>query len=309
MLLLQQRGSTKESHPTQVSPEQIRAALDRIQELPTMYDTAVRAMGLANDPDSPVSEYINLIRRDGAVTAKILKVANSVIFRGRHPIDTINQAVVRLGIRECTNLVAAIGISGIYKYANKQSQEACEQLLKHAYLTATLAAGLNGRMRLGFKGEEFCAGLLHDLGRLLLVVSAPDAFHAVDPLTFEEDAFILDHEQAILGINHCQIGANYATKNRLPDSILNCIKYHHKPEIAIPEHANLVALISLADHLANHIHRERKVTNYIPADSPGYSVLTAGWEFGRIHTLTTAISATVVTAMRECRIMIKAQSL
>jgi HD-like signal output (HDOD) protein len=150
--------------------------LDRVETFPTLSDTVIRAIALANDPNASLDQMGGLIRRDALTAAAVLKRANSWSFRGRHPVGDVQQAVVRLGMRECNQVVTAVGMRALYAPADEGCRAAAEVLLRHGLLTACLASAVNRALDLGFRGEEFSAGLLHDIGRLVVLVRAPQAF-------------------------------------------------------------------------------------------------------------------------------------
>src|SRR5205085_550931 len=99
----------------------------------------------------------------------ILRISNSVVYAGGMPAVKLQQAVVRLGMRPCQNLIVAIGMRSLFRQMASATSLQCELLWHHGYLVAALSRQINRAFRLGFDGEEFSAGLLHDLGRILLV--------------------------------------------------------------------------------------------------------------------------------------------
>jgi HD-like signal output (HDOD) protein len=127
-------------------------------------------------------------------------------------------------------------------------------LWRHGFLTALFAMKVNQLLALRFQGEEFTAGLMHDFGRTLLLVAAADQFAAVDPLDFIEDGDVEAREREVIGTSHAEFGAWFAATNELPESLVTSIRHHHRPEDA-GVHVQLAALVSAADHMANHIQR------------------------------------------------------
>lgn len=282
----------------------IAIVLDRIDHLPSLSDTVVKAMSLAKDENASLAEYISLIRRDAAVAASILKAANSVLYQGLHSVDNLDRAIIRLGMRGCTNVIASVGMKGLAKYANPQIQQRCELLLSHSFFTANLASGLNTDFKLGFFGEEFTAGLLHDIGRLVIAVSAPDAFEAADPTVFDENEQTPAREQLQIGTNHCTIGAEYAARNRLPESVISPIEFHHYSDKATG-HGKLVELVAGADQLANHIFCSRKL-NDLPWDRMAVLRKLMGVDASYDGSqLTERLAPIVVKAIRSTRAMLK----
>lgn len=136
-----------------------------------------------------------------------------------------------------------------------------EAIWQHSFRTATACHEINKTLRMGFDGEEFTAGLLHDFGRLLLAIATPDLFREADALTFEEEGEFLSGEVGVLGIDHCQFGAWFAKHNRLPRALVAAIQFHHLPEMHHPD-SKLIALVAAADHIANHYQRFEQFEGY-----------------------------------------------
>src|SRR5262249_44828148 len=143
---------------------------------------------------------------------------------------------------------------------------------RHSFLTACLCRQLNQAFELGFRGEEFSCGLSHDLGRILIAIGVPGHFDAADPMDFLESPAVLEHERGILGVDHCQFGAWFATMNQLPPSLVSGIELHHTPG-EVEGHQRLVALVSAADDLANHLQREQSLEGYDLATNSGWEIL------------------------------------
>ncbi|QJW94993.1 HDOD domain-containing protein [Frigoriglobus tundricola] len=278
--------------------------LDRVETFPTLSDTAARAMAVMNDPNAALTDLVDLIRRDGVLAAAVLKLSNSAAYRGRYPTDTVAKAATKLGMRGCQQVVAAVGMRGVFKSRVPAAEAACEALLRHALFTATLATRLNAAGGIGFRGEEFTAGLLHDIGRVILCVRAPAAFPHIDPLTFREDAETLAHERAVAGTDHCEIGTRFARANALPRPVVCAIGHHHDPG-AEKEYPLLVALTATADALANHVQRERKLTNFRPDLCSGFFHLRHVLGPDVVGDVRKALTSAVVDALRETRAMLR----
>lgn len=278
--------------------------LGRIESFPTLSDITVRAMAMTNDPKATLADLADLIRRDGVLSVAVLKVANSAANRGRRASENVQQATVRLGMRRCQQIIAAVGVRGVFKYKSPLAEVMCESLLRHALFTASIASRLNAAGELGFRGEEFTAGLLHDIGRVIMCVRAPEAFAAVDPLTFQEDGTVLAIERDAITFDHCEIGVRFARANQLPQPVANAILNHHFPQ-AEREFPLLVALTAVADGLANHVQRERKLSTYRPEKCPGFIRLLSAAGVDKTKAVRNAVSRSVVDALRETRAMLK----
>lgn len=228
---------------------------------------AMEALDIAKDPKCSMAEFARVIERDPQLAAKLLRISNSVLYSPKEPIASIDRAVVRLGFRECKNLILASSMSSILQRMSQSQQRIRESLWQHSITTAVICRHLNSALRLGFQGEEFVGGLMHDIGRILLAIVAPDQFAKADPLTFDEVGDeVLQHETKILGIDHCECGAWFGHRNNLPASLISCLRFHHRPMDA-GENARLALLIAAGDHMANHLQRWQRAVGYDPEEN------------------------------------------
>lgn len=248
--------------PSLVAKMKTRAA--ELQMLPSV---AIEAMNVSKKPDCSISEYASIVERDVKLTSDILKLANSALYCASSTIISLHQAVIRLGLMQCQNLILTASVASIMKRISFQQEEIRTTLSQHGFTTALLSMYLNHTCRLGFIGEEFTAGLIHDFGRTLLAITEPDQFAAIDPLDFDETTDVLSHERETVGTDHCLLGAYYAIHQRLPVPLQEVILWHHQPEGA-KAYPKLTALIAVCDHMANHLQRYNEASNYEAYQNP-----------------------------------------
>ncbi len=223
---------------------------------------AVQALEVARDPECSLSEFVAVVERDAKLASDILRLSNSAMFsNGASVIATLHQAIVRLGFRQCRNLILSASMTSLMNSISLEEEWIRDLLCRHGFLTSLLAVGVNRITGLGFQGEEFAAGLIHDFGRTILATCMPDRFAFIDPLDFQESAETLAREEREIGANHCQIGAWFAVTNRLPPEFIEVAAFHHDPVHSI-RHKRLVALISACDDMANYIHRNENIERY-----------------------------------------------
>lgn len=245
----------------------------KAQALQMLPGVAVQALEIARDPECTIREFIAVVERDAKLAADILGMANSVMFSsGGAPVLSLQQAIVRLGFRQCRNLILSTSMASLMKNLSLEEEWVRDVLCRHGFLTGILAINVNKVVGTGFQGEEFAAGLVHDFGRLLLAVVAPDKFCTADPLHFDESSEMLTMERQILGTDHCEAGAWYAELSRLPSEFVEVIRYHHNPA-ACTKHRRLVALVAIADHMANHLQRFDNGNQYNLRDNEAVYVL------------------------------------
>ena len=243
------------SHSSTSPPVDIQRQIWSEGDKVTVFSSvAMQAMSIANDSEGSIAEFSELVHQDAKLAADTICLANSAVFGKTKEIVTLRQAVVRLGFERCRNLILAASLGSVIKDFPLEHSWFQELLTQHNFRTASVATHLNHALELGFKGEEFAAGLVHDLGRLLIAVVAKDEFQQADPLTFDENETTLANERLLLKTDHCELGAWYAECIGFPARFVDVIRLHHTP-FADCDHIGLVSLIHVADDMANHPQR------------------------------------------------------
>lgn len=236
----------------------INRLLQQNEGLTMLPAVAMQALQLANDPDCSVNQFSALVQQDQKLASDILTLANTALYSGGRPIANLQQAAQRLGFRKCKNLILTSSMSSLMKKLTFDEQWMRDVLWRHSFLAAIHCHHLNKLFSAGFDGEEFTAGLMHDLGRTLLAVSAGGEFSAADPLNFEEDECVLEREREVLGTDHAQFGAWFIRRSNLPEQLCETVLGHHRCE----EGSKLTAIVAAADEMANHLHRYLEPDQY-----------------------------------------------
>jgi HD-like signal output (HDOD) protein len=230
---------------------QIRRRIADIDMLPTI---ARQALNMAKDPACSIGKFSQVVERDVKLAADILSLSNSAMYSPGTPICDLHKAILRLGFRQSKNLILTSSLKATMRRITLAEEWIREVLWRHSFTTAMICSHVNRALNIGFQGEEFTAGLVHDFGRTLFAISLPERFSEIDSFEFEESAETLEHERSTVGKDHCEVGAWFAIANQLPEPLVDAIRYHHTPESA-PRNELLVALTATADHMANHIQR------------------------------------------------------
>jgi HD-like signal output (HDOD) protein len=260
----------------------LESCLGDLRKLPLLTATAQQAMNLAAERTATLQEFSRLVEKDITLAVSFLKLANSPFFSGGRNVDSLEQAVVRLGLRECQNLIVAVSMRNLFNQADPVTKAHCSVLWQHSFLTACFCRRLNQELNLEYRGEEFTAGLLHDLGRILLALTIPRQFHAIDPMDFVEDAQTLERERQQLETDHCQLGTLYAQDNQMPLAVVTAIRFHHMDE-EVTSHRGIVELVAVADHLANYMQRGQKTELYDMDQNPGFQSLAQSWPAEKVR--------------------------
>lgn len=279
------------------------ANLDKVESLPLLSDTTLRAMALCRNPDASLADMATVIRRDGVLTAAVLKLANGAVYGSSVAVTDVLHAVVRLGMRGCGNVISAAGVGRLFAVLPPEVRRPTDGVLRHSLFVGELATAVGRELRLGLGGEVYTAGLLHDIGRVALCVHAPDQYvPMLDTPADEPD--VRPQERRAFGTDHCTVGMLFATRNGLPACIARTIRHHHDPD-AEGEHRAVTAAVAFADAVANHLHTHRAVGTFPFDSTPAVAVLRELAAAGLTDTLRTALPRLVRQGVRDTRAVLK----
>lgn len=260
-----------------VETENFTEKFRQIGNVPTLPAAATRALAIVNDPNCSIRDFSKIIETDPALGTSLLKLVNSSFYGGGSRISDIHQAIVRLGLRETQNLILAVSVRSVFRWMPKGQEAERDRLWRHSSLTGVLSRQINEKLGFGFKGEEFSAGLSHDLGRIMLAVGYPDVFCKLANQKTTNEVQLLRLESEMLGFTHPELGAWLTTMWNLPDELTEAIQYHHEPAKA-PRHAVLASTVSLAEELANYMETTKRVDGVDLSQNPGWMFMCSQWE-------------------------------
>lgn len=225
----------------------LRARVLQTQSLPPIPQTLLRLLDVIQNEDTSANELQDIILGDQNLTAKLLKAANSAYYGYSGKVGTVSRAVVALGFQEVRNTCLCALLMQHFRTdrGNKQDQL---RLWQHSFTTAGLAR-LIVSLRPWIKTEEgYVMGLLHDLGRMVMMISFSDDYLEICRLATESKTsmFVAEEEYGML---HTMVGKWLAIKWHLPVVIQRVIEYHHNP-LNTPEYHKEVKLVYLANRLA-----------------------------------------------------------
>lgn len=222
--------------------------LSKLRDLPTLPEVATKVMEIANNPRSSAADMAKVISQDQALTAKILKLVNSAYYGFPRKISTITQAIVILGFRTVRDLVLNISISDMFNSKSVGGLNA-ESLWLHNLGTAVTAKILAKRVGYDPVEEAFTAGLLHDLGKLVLIKLFPQEYEKIATIAKNGDRWIRDVEESILEIDHSIVGKWVAENWKFPPQLVQAIQMHHQPNLD-NEYPELTSIVHGSDILA-----------------------------------------------------------
>jgi putative nucleotidyltransferase with HDIG domain len=199
-----------------------------VQDLPSLPAVVMELLNSIEQEDIDIAVLARKVSHDQALTAKTLRLANSSSFARQVKVTTIQQAITFLGFQATRNLIMAAAITGCFP-AGRCPGFNDKAFWRHSIATAVCARALARRLRFN-QDYAFTAGLLHDIGRLVLVSSHPEAYRAVLESNAAEASGLLQAERAVLGVDHVDAGVALAEHWNFSDTMRQAIAYHHAPD-------------------------------------------------------------------------------
>lgn len=206
----------------------VKRKLNTLRDLPAIPTVISQLLNALDNIDIPALQIAKLIERDQALTSKILQAANSPLYGFSRKISTVELAVVIMGFNAIKEIIISLVVQ---KFVRKYSKSLIDINSFWNYSVFCGAASKLLARKLGYKlaGEAFVAGLMHDMGILILIQHFNIEFRKIKIIQQEHKYSLTYCEEIVLGCTHADIGAWLAEKWNLPTQLVDAIKYHHTP--------------------------------------------------------------------------------
>ncbi|MBW1711246.1 MAG: HDOD domain-containing protein [Deltaproteobacteria bacterium] len=228
--------------------EWILIKLMEIDDLPTLPSVFLNIIKLMRDPNTSMVEIARAIEADPALSMKILRLINSSFYGLAKTVKSVQQAIVMLGANTIKNIVISASIIKALETKEQTSSFNREALWQHSIGCGLIAHHLGNRIEFGHTEEKFVAGILHDVGKIILDIYFHSELRTVIRQVQQKNMPFYKAEREILGIDHGEIGAYVAETWLLPDVLVEVIAKHHDYNDD-HEYADLIALIQFSDML------------------------------------------------------------
>jgi len=221
-----------------------------IEDLVSLPGVFVQINQLIDDPTCTSEQIAEVISRDPGLTVRVLRVANSPMYGLRAEIETVSKAVTIIGMKRIRDLVLATSAVGAFdKIPNDLLS--MENFWMHSIYCGLMAKFLAEHLKMSNSDSLFIAGLLHDIGHLVMFKRIPELAKKalIDSIDKPEEPDLYLSERDIIGYDHAQVGAKLAKDWHLPELFVEAIEFHHEPEKA-DKYKKEIAIVHIANSLA-----------------------------------------------------------
>ncbi len=223
-----------------------------VEDVPTLPSVMFEVLAIAEDENSTAGDLEAVIMRDQALSAKVLKVANSAYYGIPRTVETVSRATVLLGFQTVVGLALTVSVYDTLWGAGKGHYLDRRDIWKHSLSTATAARLLAGDSNGKQGAVAFTAGMLHDIGKSVFDTYLPEEYSKVIDACHRDSLQMHDAEQTILGVTHGDLGYRVGLRWQLPDVLCQSIRCHHALQSAEADFRRTAGLVNLGDFLTRH---------------------------------------------------------
>ncbi len=239
--------------------------LDSITDIPTLPSIVIQVNKMLQDYDTSIGNLSKIIETDQAMVTKILRLVNSTFYGFRSKIKNINHAIIVLGFNTIRNAIVSVSI--IKTFSGEKISEGFDitDFWKHSIAVAVTSRYLSEKTELDSPDDCFVAGLLHDVGKVVLSQFFEQIFEHIWRTAKEEQLSFYKVEKKVLPVDHAQIGGHLAKNWQFPSSLVDSITYHHEINKAASNLHQLM-IVHTADSIVNNHNFDS--ANPLPYSTP-----------------------------------------
>ncbi len=262
--------------------ERLKLLISQMKSLPSLPWLYAEIMREAQSPNASIAQITEIISQDPGMTAKILQLVNSPFFGIRRQITDMTAAVAFLGLDTVQWLALSVQAFAQFEIS-RVLDFSVEQVWRHSLTVAAIARGIAClEYDKTMADDVFCAGLLHDMGMMILASNLPEQYAKVIARQKSKGTFRSQIELELLGSTHAEVGAYLLGLWGLPDAIVQAVALHHRPRDGPDKKTGILCLIHVADALAYGFHPPHSVFRGAPLDEQyltdtGVNARLAAW--------------------------------
>ena len=236
--------------PTVAAAEKLGRIVQRIRSLPTLPSVYYRVEETLRDPDTSAADVARIIESDQSIASKVLRLVNSSYFGFTSKITSLRQAIVMLGFSAVRNALLSISVIKAFGSGNEDFNR--KEFWKHALAVAATARYLSVNWRLGVHDDAYAAGILHDIGKVVLDQYLHAEFMQSLRMSQQEKIPLHEAERRVVGASHCDVGEYLCDSWSLPVRLGEAVALHHKPSI-IRSDPRLASVVHVADSMVRQL--------------------------------------------------------
>jgi HD-like signal output (HDOD) protein len=230
-------------------------AVKKVNSFATLPEVTGKIIATVEDPKSTAGTLHKIVSHDPALVTRIMKVVNSAFYGLPGQIGSIERAIVLLGLNAIKNIAVAASLGQLFRGAKLCEGFTAKDLWTHCIAVGVTARELAKQMKMPVADEAFLAGMIHDVGLLISLQTAPEQLRQVCETAKTSDRAFIELEKEIMGMDHQQLGSCLAEQWRFPKNCQLVAGHHHQPARLGEQNRLLVTLVYVADTIccqSNH---------------------------------------------------------
>ncbi len=253
-------GTRKDpSLPPAAGSSPILQLVEKVDELPPLPSIVFQVLDLLADPEFSIHDLERLIGRDQSLVANLIKVSNSVLYGGIGQVHSLREALTRLGSRTIKSLVLITSTRNFFPETKSDSGSSSRVLWHHSVECGLAAQRVAAMIRYHDPEEAFVGGILHDIGKLVILLKMPDSYRQIQAKVKAGEIDERDAESEVLGFDHAMIGEILMKKWKMPSHLKDCVQLHHNVEIVDSENL-LVPVVAYGNCLSHAYSFHAEIT-------------------------------------------------
>lgn len=244
--------------------DKISILISKINSIPTLPTVACQVMEITADPNSSANDLTKVIIPDISLSTKLLKMANSAFFGATRGVTTLQHAITVLGFKEVRNLVISAVVFESFMKIEKNENYDMGKFWKHSFICG-LAAKIIATEIKKASNEFFVAGLIHDIGKLVVYITLPNEFFKLVKATrhLKLKFMAFETEKKVIGMTHDEVGMRLLKKWMFPENLMTAIGFHHR----LRETDNK-SLLPVVTHIADIFAHLYEMQTAVEEDDP-----------------------------------------
>lgn len=208
-----------------MNSQEIIERIDKIENLPTIPSILRKILGIIEDPNVSIQKISDFVASDPTLTARILKMVNSPVYGFPGRISSVNHAMVILGLNAVKGLLIGVSVFEVMK-------KNMFGMWEHSLSSAIYARVISKRKELEAPEEISVAALLHDIGKVILLIAFKEEYTKILEIAKTKENFLYELEKEYFGITHAEIGGIVGKKWNFPMKLIEPIMNHHRPQLS-----------------------------------------------------------------------------